>query len=415
MADLKSLKLTTATDSGYVTSAGASDAQAANIMLNSFRVAIAGGLSVQGMVDGVVDEFEDETGVATAQSNNETYDTSGDFYHNPGVTSGNVINGFGAGSWQRPEASFDGNTTQTSAQASDTQSASVAGYNNWLGQDWGEAVIVTDLVVHSPSNASFRGSGACEMKLQGSTDNFSANVVDLDSWTSASGTGIVETRDDSNIDTSTAYRYHRVNWNGNAYNGITCAEVNMTIDSTAKDMTIISSAQTALTTSDTASLILFEEDVDATTINTDLVGFATRDAGRTFTTDFGTDEKLDIAAHAMPNNTRVTVSSSTTLPAGLIQGVVYYVVNQSTNDFELSLTSGGGAVNITDNGTGTHTLVEWAAATLVDQGDYDTSKQILADYSVDLTSQPSGTSMKWMVETLNTKNLKVHGVALQWS
>jgi hypothetical protein len=253
------------------------------------------------------------------------------------------------------------------------------------------------------------------MKLQGSTDNFSANVVDLDSWTSASGTGIVETRDDSNIDTSTAYRYHRVNWNGNAYNGITCAEVNMTIDSTAKDMTIISSAQTALTTSDTASLILFEEDVDATTINTDLVGFATRDAGRTFTTDFGTDEKLDIAAHAMPNNTRVTVSSSTTLPAGLIQGVVYYVVNQSTNDFELSLTSGGGAVNITDNGTGTHTLVEWAAATLVDQGDYDTSKQILADYSVDLTSQPSGTSMKWMVETLNTKNLKVHGVALQWS
>jgi hypothetical protein len=145
------------------------------------------------------------------------------------------------------------------------------------------------------------------------------------------------------------------------------------------------------------------------------VGFVTRDAGRTFTTDFGTDEKLDIAAHAMPNNTRVTVSSSTTLPAGLIQGVVYYVVNQSTNDFELSLTSGGGAVNITDNGTGTHTLVEWAAATLVDQGDYDTSKQILADYSVDLTSQPSGTSMKWMVETLNTKGLKVHGVALQWS
>lgn len=413
MADLKSLKLTTATDSGYVVSAGASDAQAANIMLNSFRVAIAGGLSVQGMVDGVVDEFEDETGVATA--NNETYDSSGDFYHNPGVTSGELIEGFGAGSWARPEASFDGNTTQTSAQASDTLTASVAGYNNWLGQDWGEAVIVTDLVVHSPSNSGFRGTGACEMKLQGSTDNFDSSEVDLDSWTSGSGTGIVETRDDSTIDITTAYRYHRVNWNGDAYNGIRCAEVNMTFDPTPKDMALISSAQTALTAPDTASLIFFEEDVDAATINTDLVGFATRDAGRTFTTDFGTDDKCDISTHAMPNDTRVTVSSSTTLPAGLSAGVVYYVVNQSTNDFELSLTSGGGAVDITDDGTGTHTLVEWAAATLVDQGDYDTSKQILADYSIDLTSQPSGTSMKWMVETLNTKGLKVHGVALQWS
>jgi len=59
---------------------GATDAEAANIMLNAFRISVNGGLSVQNMVDGVVDEFEDETGVDTSTSTNETYDATGDFY-----------------------------------------------------------------------------------------------------------------------------------------------------------------------------------------------------------------------------------------------------------------------------------------------------------------------------------------------
>ena len=68
MANLKSLKLTSATDSGYVTSAGATDAQAANIMLNALKIATGNSLAVFGMIDGVIDDFQDSTGIDTAKS-----------------------------------------------------------------------------------------------------------------------------------------------------------------------------------------------------------------------------------------------------------------------------------------------------------------------------------------------------------
>ena len=52
--------------------------------------------------------------------------------------------------------------------------------------------------------------------------------------------------------------------------------------------------------------------------------------------------------------------------------------------------------------------------TLVDEGDFETGKQILTG-TVDISAQPSGTAMEWKVETLNNKELRLHGVALNWS
>ena len=60
-----------------------------------------------------------------------------------------------------------------------------------------------------------------------------------------------------------------------------------------------------------------------------------------------------------------------------------------------------------DNGT-TYTQV-----TLVDEGGYDSSRRILAG-TVDISSQPSGTNMKYKITTHNNKNLKLHGVSLFW-
>ncbi len=51
--------------------------------------------------------------------------------------------------------------------------------------------------------------------------------------------------------------------------------------------------------------------------------------------------------------------------------------------------------------------------TLVDEGDYDTGKRILAG-SVSLASQPSGTTMKYKIIGDNTKKMKIHGVSLSW-
>jgi hypothetical protein len=51
-----------------------------NILLNAFRIAINGSLAIFNMIDGIMDEFEDESGVDTTTSTNEVYDSSNDLY-----------------------------------------------------------------------------------------------------------------------------------------------------------------------------------------------------------------------------------------------------------------------------------------------------------------------------------------------
>lgn len=72
-----------------------------------------------------------------------------------------------------------------------------------------------------------------------------------------------------------------------------------------------------------------------------------------FTADAVTDF-LTSVAHGRTNGERVKLSSTGTLPGGLSSSIVYYVVNKTTDTFQLALTSGGAAVDITSAGSGTH-------------------------------------------------------------
>tara|TARA_E500000075_G_scaffold15937_1_gene12713 strand:- start:418 stop:2124 length:1707 start_codon:yes stop_codon:yes gene_type:complete len=56
-----------------------------NIGVLGFKMAVNEGLTVFNLVDGVVDEFNDETGIDTAENNNATYDNSSDFYKNENI------------------------------------------------------------------------------------------------------------------------------------------------------------------------------------------------------------------------------------------------------------------------------------------------------------------------------------------
>ncbi|HSG32663.1 MAG TPA: hypothetical protein VLB82_14095, partial [Thermodesulfobacteriota bacterium] len=51
-----------------------------NIMLNAFRIILYGGIPKYNLVDGIVDEYEDESGIDTGASTNELYDATDDFY-----------------------------------------------------------------------------------------------------------------------------------------------------------------------------------------------------------------------------------------------------------------------------------------------------------------------------------------------
>ncbi len=84
-----------------------------------------------------------------------------------------------------------------------------------------------------------------------------------------------------------------------------------------------------------------------------------------------TDElALADASTYLSDGDPVTFSTTDALPAGLVAGTVYYVRDVDTDSFKVSETSGGVAVNITDAGTGTHTvshnvlIVDWTASTV---------------------------------------------------
>lgn len=75
-----------------------------------------------------------------------------------------------------------------------------------------------------------------------------------------------------------------------------------------------------------------------------------------FTANASTDI-ITSAGHNLHNGDPLTVSSTTTLPAGLSAGVTYFVISVTTDTFQLAATPGGSAINITSAGTGTHSFL----------------------------------------------------------
>jgi hypothetical protein len=77
------------------------------------------------------------------------------------------------------------------------------------------------------------------------------------------------------------------------------------------------------------------------------------------TRSFGTVDAADVTAntitsagHGLANTDRVMVFNvlAETLPTGLTEGTIYFVVGSTTDTFQVSLTSGGAAVDITGQG-----------------------------------------------------------------
>ncbi len=88
----------------------------------------------------------------------------------------------------------------------------------------------------------------------------------------------------------------------------------------------------------------------------------------TFTVTAATD-LVTSNAHGLSNGDLLQLTTQTTLPAGLALATDYYVINATTNTFQLAATPGGVAVDITDTGTGTQTFHLKGKAIYV--GDYE--------------------------------------------
>lgn len=103
-----------------------------------------------------------------------------------------------------------------------------------------------------------------------------------------------------------------------------------------------------------------------TTVTTTTAQATTNTLGQsdTFTADAGTDVCTWTSTANIPSNiltgTRVRLTTTTTLPGGLATATDYYVIRVSNTTFKLATSYAnavaGTAINITDAGTGTHTV-----------------------------------------------------------
>jgi len=296
-----------------------------------FRLAQVGSLSVQNIVDGVVDEFEDETGVDTGTSTDETYDSSNDYYNNPGgnsrLTGGTPTVPLAGGTPDNFNDDSLGTTSTTSSFGN------ISGYSHlnrgFAKLDFGsnQSVVEVQLEDHW-----YTGGSGSTCQIYYSTDD-----VTYTAYGSAITMNGVTTRDSTRT-VSVSARYIIVsaaaaNFGSDSAN---IKKMNVYASSSPANMSLQSNATTANAVPTDAHIVVWQEDVDGVTLNTDLIVSVSRDGGTT-----------------------------------------------------------------------------WTAVTLVDKATLTTGRILAA--SVDISAQPSGTSMKWKAVVANNKEQKIHAVGLQWS
>ena len=80
--------------------------------------------------------------------------------------------------------------------------------------------------------------------------------------------------------------------------------------------------------------------------------------------------------------------------------------------------SGTADLNVDIKGWVSRDGTNFTQGTLVDEGTWGTNKKIVSFHNLDISSQPSGTSMKYKIETLNqaagSKVTKIHATSLGW-
>lgn len=88
----------------------------------------------------------------------------------------------------------------------------------------------------------------------------------------------------------------------------------------------------------------------------DFKGMVPNGAGipEAFTVPDISNDTLEAPGHGFSNGNQVVVWAvpGVALPTGLSEGTIYYVISATTDDLQLSATSGGAAINITAVGSG---------------------------------------------------------------
>jgi hypothetical protein len=113
-------------------------------------------------------------------------------------------------------------------------------------------------------------------------------------------------------------------------------------------------------------------------------------SNKTFTVTAATDVFASVA-HGFNNGDPLKFSSTTTLPAPLVAGKVYYVINKNTDDYQVAEIRNGTPVDLTDTGTGTHTATFGVTRTVMYPRFTDGKEQFQDDRDGNLIGSKGGT------------------------
>lgn len=298
--------------------------------------------TVAGMAAGVADAFEDQTGVDGSASTYETYDGTNDLYANeltsyatdqPAMTGNSSPSGYVASassnyapSGNQPYYAFDQNTGTD--WYSDTVTAP-----HWISRQFPSQRYATSYTVSSSSSTSNRPTA---WTLQGSNNGSSWTTLDTRSGQSPGTSGTTYT-----VSTPGLYTYYRLYitaGGGSSTDLVVIKELSFTfLVGFYNPMSLRSVAYTAVSAPSIVRFTVAADLGSGGVINTDLIAYASRDNGTTWTA--------------------VTLTAGRTLSDG----------------------------------------------TTVYEG------------SGSLSAQPSGTSMKWRMDTTATRKVSVSSVVFQWS
>ncbi len=396
-----------------------------NIVLNAFRIAIDASRSIFNMVDGIVDYFNDETGIDTANSTNEEYDAANDLY-SPTSAGGLTTSPYAHYKCNDDAANTtvtdDGTGANNGVGNVNTSNYSVAGKINDAFELNGTSecitvdALVTDIISNTTGSFSLwvkadtgetsgrlfaigDADGDSAFSLYWESSRFKANIFITGSnhWFAqgaASGSPVTEwhflvlTHDgvtpriytdgveETNFTISSDKTKYLVDFSGGDLGRIGCQNTNGSgnvafFDGQIDDFRYYQNK------------VLTQSEIDSLYNS----GSGTEVDQPVGTTDNMTLISDTFTAEAEPDDARIVV---------LLEDVDAVTIN---TDLIAKISRDGGA--------------NYSTVTLSDDGNFDASKRILTG-SVDISGQPSGTSMEYKLETANAKDLKIHSAALNW-
>jgi hypothetical protein len=253
-----------------------------NLAVNTLRDQIDAGWSVLKMADGVADEFEDTAGIASSTG---TYDATGDYIHNHGGYTVDLVPVMTSNSTPSGSVSTSSLQAGSGYECFDGNLDQANNYTYWAGfPAWVRYQFTSPKVINQYSILP-QGGYRWPVSWLFQSSNDGSNWTTLHTVSSESTAGWAGRRyyQFSNSASYVYYRLHITAGSDATYTMITDLEMMEALAPTNITVTSVSSPAQAETTDNEARVILLHQPKDAVALNTDVTIEASRDGGTNWT------------------------------------------------------------------------------------------------------------------------------------